>query len=818
MNKEEKLAYLDKLVEPQGNESGMSVAPLLREMIEDAGDQVEVDDAIEAAKEAKETAEAAEAAATAAGTAAQGAATAAKNAQRTADEALQAAQNAGVGKPGTGTNSEIFNDYENNEASEDYSHSEGSYTHAVGICSHAEGNLTRASDCAHAEGYNSNASGGVSHAEGHSCIASGDRSHSEGYTTVASGDNSHAEGTHTTASGENSHAEGSGSRASGVNSHSEGYNAVASGDNSHAEGALNVDLNGTENKFKMRHMVGIGDTTGNLTRKNAHTIMTNGDHYVIGVGGYQGTERTEEAFDNIKTLQDVINETVATAGAASEAASAAQTAAQKAQQTANDAKQAAADSYVTGSPFSISAQSTSEQVNEFLGGFDNIAQAIDDGKKIYYHYTPRYSTDETQSTLPYLATAHGREDDNTVRLCYVVREFYFYQIKITKQDDGTLVCLKSETEFSTTFPDDVPQDATSHNLVGIPAGTDVTQDIIYLYDSIDNFIRLMNGKVPIYVSIGGGDYGNYQTLVGHINPGNVYEEGDEMVFIHYKSDKTSPIFDRIQGLKIDREAGTVTAVDCPQPSNVQLSDTSPSSDASTASAGTSKTAARADHVHPFAAGDIQNPKSMQGVDLDTILEPGYYEGVPAAKEGNPTVSDFASMVVMRGNGADSLCQIIYADGEKALSRVKPNASNSWADWKPLSETDLTGTAVKPNTFASGDLDTLTQTGMYVLTSNILSDYTNFPPVPTGYTPYYPVLYVYNSGGVVSQTISVNHGDNKLYSYSRNNQPGAFGDWAGGAVGGADQAVISELQTAVKTLQEQIAALQEQIAALQGTGA
>lgn len=545
MNKEEKLAYLDKLVEPQGNESGMSVAPLLRGMIEDAGDQVEVDDAIEAAKEAKETAEAAEAAATAAGTAAQEANTAAGNAQTAADNAQKIA---------------------------------------------------------------------------------------------------------------------------------------------------------------------------------------------------------DEAL-----------------------------------QAANDAKQAAADSYVTGSPFSISAQSTSEQVNEFLGGFDNIAQAIDDGKKIYYHYTPRYSTDETQSTLPYLATEHGREDDNTVRLCYVVREFYFYQIKITKQDDGTLVCLKSETEFSTTFPDDVPQDATSHNLVGIPAGTDVTQDIIYLYDSIDNFIRLMNGKVPIYVSIGGGDYGNYQTLVGHINPGNVYEEGDEMVFIHYKSDKTSPIFDRIQGLKIDREAGTVTAVDCPQPSNVQLSDTSPSSDASTASAGTSKTAARADHVHPFAAGDIQNPKSMQGVDLDTILEPGYYEGVPAAKEGNPTVSDFASMVVMKGRSAEMLYQILFADGSKPEFRIRPSVGAGWQSWSPLAETDLTGTAVKPTLLQSGDLNTIKSPGIYTLPS--YSGLTNAPALPSGTNAYVSTLLVesIDSSGNVKQTLSI-VASNGVYVYSRISDT-SFNDWRGGAVGG-----------------------------------
>lgn len=539
MNKEEKLAYLDKLVEPQGNESGMSVAPLLREMIEDAGDQVEVDDVIEAAKEAKETAEAAEAAATAAGTAAQEANTAAGNAQTAADNAQKTA---------------------------------------------------------------------------------------------------------------------------------------------------------------------------------------------------------DEAL-----------------------------------QAANDAKQAAADSYVTGSnPYNIGEESSSEELDAFLGGFDNIAQAIDDGKTICYVF--RNDDAVSYGIIPYLNAIHNKEDSR-VSLKFLF-EYQFITKTIEKLDDGTLKLHQNAEQDINTFPPiSLPQ-----SIVGVNDGTNITDMVVSRFHSVSEFAStFMAGRYLAKVEIDGGDYGSYQTLVEHIRP----DDSDEMVFIHYKSDKTSPIFDRIQGLKIDREAGTVTAVDCPQPSNVQLSDTSPSSDASTASAGTSKTAARADHVHPFAAGDIQNPKSMQGVDLDTILEPGYYEGVPAAKEGNPTVSDFASMVVMRGNGADSLCQIIYADGEKALFRVKPNASNSWADWKPLSETDLTGTAVKPNTFASGDLDTLTQTGMYVLTSDILSDYTNFPPVPTGYTPYYPVLYVYNSGGVVSQTISVNHGDNKLYSYSRNNQPGAFGDWTGGTVGGAD---------------------------------
>lgn len=218
---------------------------------------------------------------------------------------------------------------------------------------------------------------------------------------------------------------------------------------------------------------------------------------------------------------------------------------------------------------------------------------------------------------------------------------------------------------------------------------------------------------------------------------------------------------------------------------VQLSDTAPSSDASEASAGTAMEAARADHVHPFAPGDIQNPKSMDGANMEQLIIPGFYYGVPQyTGVGNPpTITDRAVLQVsyMDNKSTRTVLQVLFPDGNTPYYRTNP--MEAWSDWKPLAETDLTGTAAKPVTFASGDLDTLTRMGMYVLTSDILSDYTNFPPVPTGYTPYYPVLYVYNSGGIVSQTISVNHGDNKLYNYCRNNQSGTFGDWTGGAVGG-----------------------------------
>lgn len=50
---------------------------------------------------------------------------------------------------------EIFNDYENNEASGQYSHAEGQETQAIGNVSHSEGKSTKAiTDYTHTEGYN----------------------------------------------------------------------------------------------------------------------------------------------------------------------------------------------------------------------------------------------------------------------------------------------------------------------------------------------------------------------------------------------------------------------------------------------------------------------------------------------------------------------------------------------------------------------------------------------------------------------------------------------------------------------------------------
>lgn len=96
------------------------------------------------------------------------------------------------------------------------------------------------------------------------------------------------------ASGNYAHAEGSDTKASGDYSHAEGYQTTASGDYSHAEGKYNYD------DSSAIHMVGIG--TSSIDRKNAHVIDFGGDHYVYGVGGFDGTNS-----ESAKSLQEVIN-------------------------------------------------------------------------------------------------------------------------------------------------------------------------------------------------------------------------------------------------------------------------------------------------------------------------------------------------------------------------------------------------------------------------------------------------------------------------------------------------------------------------------
>jgi hypothetical protein len=138
--------------------------------------------------------------------------------------AKKISESVGVGKAGTGENSEIFNNYKDNDAHGKYSHAEGLRTHA--------------NDFSHAEGLDTQATGDCSHAEGANTIASGNKAHAEGFNTTASGEDSHAEGYMTIASNIVAHAGGTGSEASKEGSFVHGQVVKASSNN--YEGALRV--------------------------------------------------------------------------------------------------------------------------------------------------------------------------------------------------------------------------------------------------------------------------------------------------------------------------------------------------------------------------------------------------------------------------------------------------------------------------------------------------------------------------------------------------------------------------------------------------
>lgn len=95
--------------------------------------------------------------------------------------------------------------------------------------------------------------------------------------------------------GYNSVAEGNSSAPAGSYSHSEGNNTQANNNYEHSEGTFNKSNLGTI------HSIGIGSS--NKDRKNAIEVMSNGDSYVYGLGGYDGTNP-----ESSRTLKQVIDE------------------------------------------------------------------------------------------------------------------------------------------------------------------------------------------------------------------------------------------------------------------------------------------------------------------------------------------------------------------------------------------------------------------------------------------------------------------------------------------------------------------------------
>ena len=189
----------------------------------------------------------------------------------------------------------------NAQALEDYAFATGYNTVASGTASFVSGKETTATGIySHAEGYNTNALGESSHAEGESNNASGKYSHAEGRNSEALGEGSHAEGGNTTASAKHSHAEGYYTNALGVNSHAEGLYTQTRNANEHAEGKYNLSTpNVTLSSVGCGHEVPYSPDV----RMNAFEIDVNGNVYIKGIGGYDGTNITGTG---VKSVQEVI--------------------------------------------------------------------------------------------------------------------------------------------------------------------------------------------------------------------------------------------------------------------------------------------------------------------------------------------------------------------------------------------------------------------------------------------------------------------------------------------------------------------------------
>lgn len=169
-------------------------------------------------------------------------------------------------------------------------------------------------------GHNNKVSGKYSSADGANNTVSSDYANAEGVGNTASGNASSTEGSNNITTGQSAHTEGASNKNNAAAGHVEGYKNTAQNDSEHAEGRYNISHTGESAAEKTRHSIGIGT---NEERKNAVEVMENGDMYVIGAGGYDGTNpgtgktiqailtELDNTLGDISTILDNINGEVA---------------------------------------------------------------------------------------------------------------------------------------------------------------------------------------------------------------------------------------------------------------------------------------------------------------------------------------------------------------------------------------------------------------------------------------------------------------------------------------------------------------------------
>lgn len=142
-------------------------------------------------------------------------------------------------------------------------------------------------------------------------FATGDYSSATGYGTQAEANYSHTEGFITKVPSDNEHdaryghSEGYMTEAAGLASHAEGDTTYTQNIGEHAQGRGNKshkDSDGFGSAGNTIHSIGIAQNNQDIsTFKNAVEVMQNGDVYIIGIGGYDGTN-----IDTAQTVQQVM--------------------------------------------------------------------------------------------------------------------------------------------------------------------------------------------------------------------------------------------------------------------------------------------------------------------------------------------------------------------------------------------------------------------------------------------------------------------------------------------------------------------------------
>lgn len=101
------------------------------------------------------------------------------------------------------------------------------------------------------------------------------------------------------------------SGALGAASHVEGYNTAAAGEASHAEGYYTQTTNASEHAEgtynlstpnKTLSSLGIGSGSGQTPRMNAYEVDLQGNVYIKGIGGYDGTNITASGVESVQEV------------------------------------------------------------------------------------------------------------------------------------------------------------------------------------------------------------------------------------------------------------------------------------------------------------------------------------------------------------------------------------------------------------------------------------------------------------------------------------------------------------------------------------